>query len=1066
MTAPARLPDVAEFLARLGLDQYLPPFIANDVDGHVLPRLTAQDLRDIGITSVGHVRRILDAIAQLREEAAPVRDRLADTGQRRHLTVMFSDIVGSSALAERLDPEDARDVIRRYQDTCTRVARRHGGTVARFVGDGVLYYFGYPQAQEDHAARAVRCGLELVRAIAGLAQPHGEPIQVRIGIASGLVVVGDIVGEESRETGAIVGETPNLAARLQSIAHPDEVVVAESTQRLCGGAIEFTPAGSHLFKGARAEVTAFRALRENEAGWLALAGTDSAVIGRSNELARLEQYRRLASGGASQAVRIVGEPGVGKSTLAAMVVSRAVAHGAGVCRLQCSPYHRDSPLHPVIDGLQRVAGIRAEDSPAQKWDKLCASLGSAPRRVWGSAAALAPLLDIPIPARDGRPAASSPRRERVFRVLRGHVAALASKRETLLVAEDLHWCDRSTLDLIEYLLPALGSARVLLMATHRPEFAWDWPPGHARHVLQLQRLDQKASMALLESQLGGRTISKGVLAQLAERADGVPLFIEELAKSLVEAPESGGAQAIPESLHGLLTARLDRLGEAKELAQIAAVIGRAFPPELLEAIWESGPQRLEAALASLLESGVLVRQGRGARAEYRFNHALTRDAAYEMLLKSRRRTLHGQVAACLQRVTPQAVAANPEILARHYAEAGMQREAFALWRVAGRRATQRWADVEAAAHYRAALAALRECAAGEVDDDTTFDTLMEAVRPMIAATGYNAPEVLAAVEWAATIGARFADARRLFPMMFHQWIGLLATGDVDAAQALGERFGRLADSVGGEIEQLLLLRMEGTTRMFRGELGLARPALLRFVDRFDATLHAQGLRSFGTTEHQVTVSCSLAAISALEGDTAQALRWRDHAGERASAVGHAHSQAHAMAFASCFTAALLGQVELLRKTSTELVALAGEAGLPYWRDMGVYFLGCAKLLGERDRAGLEEARSVVGRMLVSGTRVLIPTLQVILGAAAAEVDPQAATALLDAAAQGAGGERWMEAERLRVHAVLARAGGDPGQARVMATQALTLAQLQGARLSQARVTQLLRELDQAAEADA
>ena len=437
-----------------------------------------------------------------------------------------------------------------------------------------------------------------------------------------------------------------------------------------------------------------------------------------------------------------------------------------------------------------------------------------------------------------------------------------------------------------------------------------------------------------------------------------------------------------------------------------------------------------------------------------------------MLLKSRRRTLHGQVAACLQRITPQAVAANPEILARHYAEAGMPREAFALWRVAGRRATQRWADVEAAAHYRAALAALRECAAGDVDDDTTFDTLMEAVRPMIAATGYNAPEVLAAVEWAAAIGARFADARRLFPMMFHQWIGLLATGDVDGAQALGERFGRLADSVGGEIEQLLVLRMDGTTRMFRGELNLARAALLRFVDRFDAALHAQGLRSFGTTEHQVTVSCSLAAISALEGDTAEALRWRDHAGDRARAVGHAHSQAHAMAFASCLTAALLGQVELLRKTSTELVALAGEAGLPYWRDMGVYFLGCAKLLGEQDRAGLEEAQSVLGRMLASGSRVLIPTLQVILGAAAAGTDPKAAMALLDAAAEGAGGERWMDAERLRVRAVLTRADGGPGQARALAMQALALAQSQGARLSQARVTQLLRELDQAAEADA
>jgi len=1030
MTEPVGPTDVAAFLGRLGLDRYTEAFAANDIDWQVLPHLTAQDLRDIGVVSVGHVRRILDAIAALRE-APPQAKAPLDTGQRRHLTVMFSDIVGSSALAERLDPEDAREVIRRYQDACTRVAKRHGGTVARFVGDGVLYYFGYPQAHEDHAARAVRCALELVKGMAGLAQPHGEPIQVRVGIASGLVVVGDIVGEESRETDAIVGETPNLAARLQALATPDGVVVAESTQRLCGAAIEFSPAGTHLFKGARLPVSAFHALRQSETGWLALHSADNPMFGRDVDLTRLEQYRKRAASGTAQAVRIVGEPGMGKSTLTAMLVSRAVAHGAWVCRLQCSPYHQDSPLYPMIEVLQRVAGIRAEDAPEDKWRKLCAALG-APHRVRASAAALAPLLDIPVPARADQPshASAHQRRDRVFRVLYGHVLSLARKRETLLVVEDLHWCDRSTLDLIEFLVPALGAARVLVIATHRPEFSWAWPAGPSAHVLELRRLGQEASMALLASRLGERAVPKAVLAQLADRADGVPLFIEELAKSVLEAPGTGDgrdlasldAHAIPESLHGLLTARLDRLGEAKELAQIAATIGRAFSESLLAAIWEHGAQRLDAALAALLDAGILVRQGQGARAEYRFHHALTRDAAYEMLLKSRRRTLHARVAQCVQRVTPQEVAANPEILARHYAEAGMQCEAFPLWRVAGQRATQRWADVEAAAHYRAALAALRDCGDGTVDDDTVFDTLLEAVRPLVAAAGYNAPEVLAAVEWAARIGARIAEPKRLFPMLFHQWIGLLATGEIDAAHALGERFGQLAQSAGGEIEQLLLLRMNGTTHMFRGELALAREPLLRFAGRFEAGRHAPGLRSYGTTEHQVTVSCSLATIAALEGDVAQALHWREHACAQARAVGHAHSTAHALAFASCLTGAILGQAGFLRNTARELIALADDAGLPYWRDIGVYFLGCAKLMGEQDRAGLDEARAVVARLTATGGRVLIPTLQVVLACAAAAVDPKAAGQLLDAAGESRSRERWMEARAQALRAELARAG--------------------------------------------
>ena len=644
----------------MGLARYVPAFRDNEIDGEVLPRLTAEDLVGLGVTSIGHRRKLLEAIAALRAEtAAPlpaVTSGPAAAAERRQVTVMFCDLVGSTALSRRLDPEDLREVIGAYHGCVEKVVARFGGFVAKYMGDGVLVYFGYPQAHEDDAERAVRAGLALVGATGELEAP--ERLRVRLGVASGLVVVGDLIGSGAAQERGVVGETPNLAARLQALAAPDTLVISESTRRQIGALFEIEDLGPQPLAGFGEPQRAWRVV--GESGLLSRfealrAASLTPLVGREEEIDLLQRRWRRAVSGEGQVVLICGEPGIGKSRLAAALRERLEGEDLTRLRYFTSPHHQESALYPFVAQLERAARFERDDPVERKLDNLEALLAvaSPPAEELGLLAELLSLPSrYPLP-----PSTPQRKREKTFEALLRQLEALARQKPVLMVFEDLHWIDPSSRELLDRIIERIARLPVLLVATFRPEFVPPWGGLPQVTVLTLARLDRRTGTEMVAGIAGNRALSSEAAAEIVERADGVPLFVEELTRAVLEAGGSGegiektlaGAvspsAAVPAVLHAPLMARLDRLGQAtKEIAQIAAAIGREFPYELLAPVAERGEADLQDALSRLGEAGLIFGRGSPPYATYLFKHALVRDAAYGSLLRRRREELHARIA--------------------------------------------------------------------------------------------------------------------------------------------------------------------------------------------------------------------------------------------------------------------------------------------------------------------------------------------------------------------------------------------------------------------------------------
>ena len=718
--------DVGGWLRRLGLEQYEAAFRENKIDDTVLPSLTAEDLKDLGVGFVGHRRKLLDAIAALRVEtceptplsdASPATDKAAkDTAERRQITVMFSDLVGSTALSARLDPEDLREVISAYQRCVAKTVRRFGGFVARYMGDGVLIYFGYPAAHEDDAERAVRAGLALIDAVATL--PAAEPLQVRIGAATGMVVVGDLVGSGEAQEHDVVGETPNLAARLQAIAEPNTVVIAGATRNLLGNLFELRDLGPKELKGITGPVKAFAVLRASsvESRFEAMhAGGMTALVGREEELELLLRRWARARTGEGQVVLLSGEAGIGKSRLSAALMERLAGEPHTRWRFFCSPQHTDSAFYPIIGLMERATGLVQGDAPRAKLDKLDAMLAQT-RTPVEEVALFAEMLSL---ANDGRyPAldlAPQQRRQRTLQALVSQLEALSRQSPVLMIFEDVHWADPTSLELLAKAVDRIASLRVLLIVTFRPEFDPPWIGRPHVTALTINRLDQRAVSAIIDSVIGNRPLPVNVREDIIERSDGIPLFVEEMtkavleAKSDVEARRTAGAVpspalAVPASLHASLMARLDRLGPAKEMAQVGATIGREFSRALLAAVVRKPEPEVASALDRLMVAGLLFRQGMPPHATYVFKHALVQDAAYGTLLREPRRALHARIAETLESRFTDIAENQPGLLARHCTEAGLIEKAAALWGKAGQRSLARSALLEAVEQLKRALA--------------------------------------------------------------------------------------------------------------------------------------------------------------------------------------------------------------------------------------------------------------------------------------------------------------------------------------------------------------------------
>jgi class 3 adenylate cyclase/tetratricopeptide (TPR) repeat protein len=812
---------IEDWLRDLGLERYAEAFQENDVDLEVLPNLTADDLRDLGVASVGHRRRLLQAIASLQRPGAERVDGMLapmarPEAERRQLTVLFCDLVSSTALSARLDPEDMREVIGAYQNTAACEVARYEGHVAKYMGDGVLAYFGYPKAHEDDAERAVRAGLALVQAVRAL-DAAGRPLAARVGIATGLVVVGDLIGEGAAQEEAVVGETPNLAARLQAQAGPGAVVISQATRRLLGGLFELDDLGPQRLKGFAEPLAAFRVVGEGraEGRFEALRGAQlTPLIGREHELAILLERWSWAREGEGQVVLIAGEPGIGKSRLVRALRQELAGESHVVLSHFCSPYHTNSALHPVIAQLERAAGLGADDVPEAKLAKLEVLLRQATDQLEEALPLIAALLGIP--SDDRYPALNlSPQRQkqRTLEALIDQLAGLARARLVLEVYEDVHWIDPSTLELLDMLVERVRSLPALVVLTYRPEFVPPWS-GHA-HVtlLPLNRLGRRQGAAMALRVTGGKALPGEVMDQILAKTDGVPLFVEELTKAVLESGllraagdgyEVAGPLprlAIPANLHDSLMARLDRLAPVKELAQIGAVIGREFSHELLTAIADWPPEQLETALDQLVASELVFRRGAPPEATYSFKHALVQDAAYQSLLKSRRQILHARIAAALESNFPGTVAATPELLAQHWTAAGQGEPAVRYWLQAAKLAAGRSADSEAVAHLTKGLEALTLLPEGLERDTAELDLQMALGTRLLFLAGWVAPAAVRAWARARELCDRTGNTEHLAAVLWGQGVVQYNSGDLALALETAKQALDLAEGHGhlGEI---------------------------------------------------------------------------------------------------------------------------------------------------------------------------------------------------------------------------------------------------------------------------
>ncbi|HEV8718494.1 MAG TPA: adenylate/guanylate cyclase domain-containing protein [Candidatus Binatia bacterium] len=971
-----------------------------------------------------------------RPTASPTTTKIRSASpeaERRQLTVMFCDLVGSTALSEQLDPEELREVVRAYQQASTVVIERYDGQIAQHLGDGLLVYFGYPQAHEDDAQRAVRAGLDLVAAIhqALVLQHHG--VQIRIGIHTGLVVVGELGSGAKREQLAL-GETPNLAARIQGLAEPDTVIVSAATHHLLAGLFECQDLGPQTVKGVSAPAQVYRVLSESSArSRLEIdisTGELTPLVGRAHEVGLVLERWTAAQDGDGQAVLLSGEPGIGKSRLVQEVKEQVGQQGATSLEFRCSPYYQNSAFYPVVTHLQRVLHFERDDTPQVKLDKLQQALARYRFPRTDTLQLLAALLTLPEPP-EVLPLSLSPQKqkEKTQDAVVAWLVEEAERHPVYCVWEDLHWADPSTLELLGLLLDQVPTTRLLVLLTARPQFTPPWSSRTHLTPLTLARLPRTQAGEMIEKVTGGKALPAEVQQQIVSKTDGVPLFVEELTKMVLESgllQESDGHYqvagplpplAIPATLHDSLIARLDRLATVKEVAQLGAVLGREFSYELLRAVAPGDDPSLQQALAKLVEAEVLYQRGLPPQARYVFKHALIQDAAYQSLLKSTRQQYHRQIAQVLEAQFPETTENQQELLAQHYTEAGLSAQAIPYWHRAGQRASQRSANVEAISHLTTGLELLQTLSDTPERAQQELTLQIAVGTPLMATKGFAAPEVERVYARALELCRQVGDTPQLFPALWGSWVFYNIRGELQTSRELAARLLSLAQSAQDAAFLLEAHHALWFTSLLCGELTAAHAHSEQGIVLYERQQHHSLALLYGGHDPGVCCRNVRTLVLWLLGYPDQADQRSQEALTLARELSHAFSLAEALMYATWLFQFRREEPTFHERTEA-LMVLSEEQGFSYSLAQGTLLRGWVLVGQGQGEEGIAQIRRGLAALQDTGAEVVRPYYLALLAEAYGKVGQtvEGLSALTEAleAVNNNRGARFYEAELYRL----------------------------------------------------
>ncbi len=1080
--------DLGTWLDGLGLGKYAHILAENEVDLEILPALSEQDLEKIGIP-LGARKKLLNALAASQsghppapvggaqptvaaateppEAPMPAESASFAGSERRQLTVLFCDMVGFTELASRLDPEVLEGIIRSYEDTCAAAVTRYDGYVFQRLGDGIVAFFGYPLAHEGEAERAVHAGLEIIKALTKLEFPDIGQLQVRIGIAAGLVVI------SSAAKGA-VGEAMNLAARLQGIAQPGSVVVSERVHRLCGGSFNYEDLDKQTLKGIVLPTQAFRVQGVNEAVTRFEAATMEGLtplVGREQEIGLLMERWELAQEGEGQVVLLCGEPGIGKSRILSVLRERLEAKGVATRRYQCSPYYLNTAFYPLIDNFERAINFEYDESPESKLDKLEALMVGRYGAPVKDVRFIASMLSIPCERRYGTLTMTPQRqKEEAIRTLVDLTEAAGRKQPSLLLFEDVHWADFSTLEVLDLLVARANTVPLLIVLSHRPEFRSRWSEhGHVT-ALNLSKLTRAQSNALISKLAGNKALPQDLVKEIIAKTDGIPLFVEELTKSILESGElkdsgdhyeyAGLADriAIPTTLRDSLMARLDRVMPVKEIAQIGSAIGREFSYELISAVAPQSRTELDEALNRLTDSGLAFRRGTIPNAVFTFKHALVQDAAYDSLLKRRRQELHRKIARVIEERFASVRDTEPELLAHHYTEGDMTREAVSYWIKAGQRAENRSAYREALGHLTNGLRLLPSLPAGIERNRQELRLQTARAMALQATQGFGHEETGQAYGRARELCTELGDTPEVFPVLHGVYLFHMLRGEVQTGYNVAVECFQRAKGQDHATPLIFGHRMLGSALLHLGQVGSAVEHLKEMRKLVDATSTDSSSFVYGVHPRTAAPAFMSMAIFAC-GYPMQAKAAVIDALSHAEQLGYLHNLGYALHWAN-MTSIQLRDLGTVRDRARWLQSLGRDEGFPHWAAFGTFQEGVALAgLGDpetgaaRMREGLNESHalsSVLYLPFVKG--------QLAMALATTGAPDEAMATISDALAQTERTqELWYEAELHRLKGELLRQNA-PEAAEASYRRALDVARKQSAKAWELRAATSLGRL--------